>query len=95
MFLLTLKSQTSAVSITPSRSWDFRDCSSTTIMDSITNLWATMQGTAVCTTDGVLMDGNEATYIEVESFSWDGSSGVSFEVFGLHTIDSSTHIICL
>lgn len=66
--------------ITPSRSWDFRDCSSTTVMDSITNLWATLQGTATCTTDGVLMNGDTSGFVEVESFSWDGTSGVSFEV---------------
>jgi hypothetical protein len=64
----------------PSRSWDFRGCSSSTVMDSVTNLWATMQGAAFCTADGVSMNGDTSTFIQVESFAWDGTSGASFEV---------------
>lgn len=70
---------------TPSKSWDFRGCSSSVITDSISGLEATISSyndQSTCTTDGLYMNGNEWSYVYIaDSWTWDGTTGASWELF--------------
>jgi hypothetical protein len=69
---------------TPSKSWDFRGCSSSVIADSITGLQVTIAGyggVSTCSSDGVYLNGDSSSYMYIaNSWYWDGTSGCSFEV---------------